>query len=110
MVAAMGSIVTKIPDDLKLGEGTDEQYSHWAIIHTDWGLCKLLIPRRLDAEVVVQVNVYGAALPQEVTFRGERTADAKAFVDNVERRLNKAMIQHAELHKQLYITEGGRIH
>lgn len=109
MGTAMGSIVTAIPPDMQISEDSEE-YSHWAIIHTDWGICKLLIPKRLDVEVTVQVLIFGAAKPEEVTFRSERTADAKAFVEHVERRLNKVMVQQAELHLQLHITEGGRIH
>lgn len=111
MGAAMGCIVTKIPPDIQLSEGEEaEKFSHWAIIHTDWGICKLLIPRKLDVDVVVQINIFGAAKSEEVTFRGERTEDAKAFVEQIEKRLNKVMTRQAELQKQLYITEGGRIH
>lgn len=109
MSNAMGYILTKIPPDMQLAEGA-EKFSHWAIIHTDWGICKLLIPKRLDVDVVVQINIFGAAKPEEVTFSSKRTEDPKAFVEHVEKRLNKVMVKQAELHLQLHITEGGRIH
>lgn len=108
MVGAMGCIVTAIPEDMEREEY--KCFSHWAIIHTDWGLCKLLIPKNLNADVVVKVSFLGTAKAEEIVFKGERTADAKAFVESVEARLNRVMLRHTEIELMHHIAEGGRIH
>ena len=106
---AMGCIVAPIPADMKIENADVGRFSHWAIIQTDWGLCKLLLPSDLKEDVIVQVRVFGASDPVEVTFK-RSIEDAKEFVELVERRLNNTIVKHAETELQLHIVNGGRIH
>jgi hypothetical protein len=106
MVDAMGWIVKAIPEDIPPDFG---KYSHWGIIHTTWGVCKLLIPALLDEEVIVQICMFGTAKPEEVVFRGHRTEDVEAFVEMVEQRLTNAVVKHAFFEMQQHLADGGRL-
>jgi len=105
MGAAMGYILKKIPPDFDLFKA----YSHWSVIHTDWGLCKLLIPIKLDENVIVKIYMFGTTNPEEVTFKGQRTEDVEEFVKMVEERLTNAITKYAESELQKFLEGGGRL-
>jgi hypothetical protein len=87
----------------------EADFSHYGIIHTTWGIVKLLIPRDVDKDITVQLALFGES-KCEVIFKPPRPKDPLKLVELIEERLTKTLIRFNTEQLESYKQRGLRVH
>lgn len=87
----------------------DADFSYFGVIHTTWGIAKVLIPNNPFKEVAVKVSIFGE-YQCEITFKGPRSNDPEQFLHYIEARLTNTLVRYNLCQLQQYKDAGYRPH